>query len=222
MKLSNWVLIIFSLLFYSSCFEITEDVTLTKDGSGVATVIVNLSDSKDNLSGYLNAGEVNGQKIPTITEIKEKLAEVVTAANELDGISRGEVISDFEDYIFTFSCNFENVYALNDAINILADQYNESGQPTLFEDNYGFDVGSFYRYFNYPIPDVDYDKLGTMERFLLETATFVGVYRFEDMIKRCTNPSARVSKSGKSTMMKVTLSQLLKKEISIENEVIFE
>ncbi len=210
------------LITFSACFDVTEDISLNKDGSGIATVIVNLSQSKDNIVGYVNAGEVNGNKIPSIAEIKEKMAEVVAEANKLDGISNVESISDFEDYIFTFKCDFENVYALNDAINILADTYNESGQPMLFEDNYGFDVSSFYRYFNYPIPDIDYDKLGTMERFLMETATFTGIYRFEDAINKCSNTSARISKSGKSAMLKATISQLVQKQISLKNEVIFE
>ena len=209
-------------ILFSSCFDVVEDISLNKDGSGVATVIVNLSESKDNISSYVDAGEVNGNKIPSIDEIKLKMAEVVSEANKLDGIANAESISDFEDYIFTFKCDFENVYALNDAINILTEKYNESGQPLLYEDNFGFDVSSFYRYFNYPIPDIEYDKLGTMERFLMESATFTGIYRFEDPIKKCTNTSARVSKSGKSVMIKATISQLVQKLISIKNEIIFE
>lgn len=206
----------------SSCFDITEDITLNNDGSGIATVIINLSQSKDNISSYVDAGEINGNKLPSIAEIEEKMAELITEANQLDGISNVESISDFDDYVFTFKCDFENVYALNDAINIMADKYNESGQPTIFEDNYGFDVSSFYRYFNYPIPDLDFEKLGTMEKFLMDTATFTGVYRFEDAIDKCSNTSARISKSGKSTMIKATIAQLVKKQISLENEVIFE
>ena len=215
-------LLLFLSITFTACFDVTEDISLNKDGSGIATVIVNLSESKDNISSYVNAGEVNGNKIPSIAEIKEKMAEVVAEANKLDGISNVESISDFEDYIFTFKCDFENVYALNDAINILADNYNESGQPMLFEENYGFDVSSFYRYFNYPIPDIDYDKLSTMEKFLMESATFTGIYRFDEVIDKCTNTSARISKSGKSAMLKATLSQLVKKQISLKNEVIFE
>ena len=215
-------LLFLTLITFSSCFDITEDITLNKDGSGVATVILNLSQSKDKISSFVNAGEINGNKLPTIDEIKEQMAAILKEANELEGISNVEAISDFEDYIFTFNCDFENLYALNDAINIMADRYNESGQPTIFEDNYGFDVASFYRYFNYPIPDIDYDKLSTMEKFLMETATFTGIYRFEDAIKKCTNTSARISKSGKSAMIKATVDQLVTKKISIENEVIFE
>lgn len=222
MNIFKLALLLLLTFTFSSCFDVTEDISLNKDGSGIATVIVNLSQSKDNIASYVNAGEVNGNKIPSISEIKEKMAEVVAAANELEGISNVESISDFEDYVFTFKCDFDNVYALNDAINILADKYNESGQPMLYEDNYGFDVSSFYRYFNYPIPDVDYDKLSTMERFLMESATFTGIYRFEDAIDKCTNTSARISKSGKSTMLKATISQLVKKQISLKNEVIFE
>ena len=207
---------------FSSCFDVTEDISLNKDGSGNATVIINLSQSKDNISSYVDAGEINGNKIPGINEIEEKMAELVAEANLLEGISNVESISDYEDYIFTFTCEFENVYALNDAINIMADKYNESGQPTIFEDNYGFDISSFYRYFKYPIPDLDFDKLGTMEKFMMDTATFTGIYRFEDAIDKCTNSSARISKSGKSTMLKATIAQLVKKQISLENEVIFE
>ncbi len=212
----------FLTISFSSCFDVTEDILLNKDGSGIATVIVNLSQSKDDIAGFINAGEVNGNKIPTIIEIKEKMAEVVAEANKLDGISNVESISDFEDYIFTFKCDFENVYALNDAINILADQYNESGQPMIFEENYGFDVSSFYRYFNYPIPEIDFDKLSMMEQFLLDSATFTGIYRFEEAIAKCTNTSSQISKSKKSTMLKATLSELVKKQISLKNEVIFE
>ena len=56
----------FFLVFFSftSCFEIVEEVTLKKDGSGEMSFSINLSQSKTKLNSIMLMDSINGYKVP--------------------------------------------------------------------------------------------------------------------------------------------------------------
>ena len=79
-RTSFFIIILLSL---SSCFEIVEDVTFKNDGSGIFKLIVNLSQSKNEINSLMKLDSSSGYNIPTEREINAYLDQALkTLKNE--------------------------------------------------------------------------------------------------------------------------------------------
>lgn len=219
--IQTFSLLIFSLCF-TSCFEITEEVDMNANGSGQLTLTLNMSESKDNLAKFMKQGEVEGVKLPQQADIDKSLSEVKAILASMDGISDVSLDKDYQEFIFTLSGNFSNVTALNNAVNGLAEKMNKSSFATIKRKNYSFSNGKFIRHFDYPIEPEKYNKLGTMERFVMETARLISIYRFDQPVKNQTNAKAKISRSKKSVMMMNTIGDIAKGESTLATQISFE
>ncbi len=207
------------LLANTSCFEILEEINVKKDGSGTASVKIDLSASKDNLAGYMEMDEVRGIRVPKKAEIDREIARVKDIIASVEGMSNIETSMDYEHFILRLSGNFKNLTAVNLAINTAAEALNKSPYPTVKEDNFLLEDKMFYRLFNYPINTKLYEKLGTMERFVLESAKMVSIFRFEDNILDFSNRDARMSPNLTAILMESTIADLIKGTKTIENTI---
>jgi len=213
-------LLVFTLLF-TSCFEVREEIKVNSNGSGNALLTINMSQSKDNLANYMKMGEVNGVELPTTAKVEAEITKIKEELAKMDGISNVKHTSDYDEFIFVISGDFSNVKALNKAINSLAKDANKSQYPTVIEDNYAFTPGQFSRLFAYKIDKTMYDKLGTMERFMLETAKMVGIYRFDKTVKSFSNKSAKLSPTKKAVMLETSIADIAKGVVTLENKIKF-
>lgn len=207
---------------FTSCFEITEEVNMNEDGTGNAVLTIDMSASKENLKSYMKRGEVEGQKMPTRLEIEGILYRMKSIIQDSEGLSNFQNTTDFENFVFTFQTDFTNVESLNKAVNELATQLNDSPYPTIRENNFAYQGNQFKRLFGYPIDTSAYDKLRTIEQYVLEQAHWVSIYRFKKTITHYSNRKARLSPSKKALMMISPLSKIIKGEVSPANTITFE
>ena len=215
------ILVLAATLPLTGCFEILEEVDLNDDGSGTLSLTINLSESKANLANYMKMKEVQGIRVPTQQEIEAEIGKIKKALASANGISNVVAASDFEDFIFNIKGDFTNVKDLNNAINFVADAINRTPFETIKLDNYDYTTKAFRRYFNYPVTLLDYDQLPTMQRYMLETARIVSVYRFQKPIRTYTNEQAQVSASKKAIKLEQSVGALIKGDATIANSVIF-
>ncbi|MCB0617564.1 MAG: hypothetical protein KDC43_01445 [Saprospiraceae bacterium] len=215
------ILVLAATLPLTGCFEILEEVDLNDDGSGTLSLTINLSESKANLANYMKMKEVQGIRVPTQQEIEAEIGKIKKALASAKGISNVVAASDFEDFIFNIKGDFTNVKDLNNAINFVADAINRTPFETIKLDNYDYTTKAFRRYFNYPVTLLDYDQLPTMQRYMLETARIVSVYRFQKPIRTYTNEQAQVSASKKAIKLEQSVGALIKGDATIANSVIF-
>ena len=133
------------LLSNTACFEILEEINVKKDGSGSASLKIDLSASKDNLAGYMEMDEVRGIRVPKKAEIDREIARVKDIIANVEGMSDIETSMDYENFIFRLSGSFKDLKAVNLAINTAAEALNKSPYPTLKEDNFLLEDKIFYR-----------------------------------------------------------------------------
>lgn len=214
----------FALLF-TSCFEITEEVDMNNNGSGDVTLTVNLSESKDNLKAYWEMDEVQGVEVPKKAEIEAEIQKVKTALAGVKGISNIKTSADYESFIFTISSSFDNVKTLNKGINTVVSKLNRMPVPIIKKDNYNFAPGKFTRRFDYAtnlrFTEEEYNNFGMSQRFIMETARIVGIYRFDKPVKGFTNKKAELSPSKKAVKIECNIAEIIKGEASVENEITF-
>ena len=107
----------FILLFLlTSCVELIDEIQLNNDGSGKFKYVINLSQSKTNVSSMLLLDSINGKKNLKLPEIKEKINSFKQNLSKQEGISNVLITENYTDYIIKFECNFENLEKLKTAI----------------------------------------------------------------------------------------------------------
>lgn len=196
---------------------------MKSNGSGDMLLTVNMSQSKDNLKNYMQMEEVQGIKVPKQSEIESEIANVKKALAGIKGLSNINIKSNFNDFIFIVSGNFDNVKTLNTAINTVASKLNRTPFPTIKKDNFDYSAGKFTRYFKYlkdwNFTQEEYDNLNFSARFIMESAKYITIYRFDQPVKKVTNAKAVVAPSKKAVMLESNFAEILTGKMAIENVI---
>ena len=120
-------------LTLTGCLHILEDVTVRKDGSGTYRMEIDMSELKgmmDMLEGMDMGGdstaiaedEEGGMEEgfdPSISQLGEEIGGVATSLEGMPGLSNVHEINDTSSFKFGYSFDFENIQALNNALNAI-------------------------------------------------------------------------------------------------------
>lgn len=198
------------LLFaFNGMFEITERIKHHDDQSGEYTLMVDFSKSWLKTKSAIWLEEVDGVKIPNEQEITQKLNDFKVKVSKIEGISNVATKTDFDQYIFIIKLDYKNIKALNEVVNTLNKQKNQ----THFSSN----TKSFERVAAYPIPEslLKDDK----KKEDLEKASIIAIYTFERDISATTNPESKISKNKKTVFLKQSMYSVLKKSSLMNNNI---
>ena len=218
-------LFLFIFLFsLSSCFDITEEVKMNTDGSGKLKLTINMSQSKANLKNYMNAGEINGVKIPTESELKQEIAKLKKKLANIKGISNIQTKTDFTEFIFEVSSDFSDAKALNKAINASVKVFNQTPFPLPKFKHFDISDNQFSRLFEYTnerLTKDEYDGLSSVVRYLMESAKIVSIYRFDEPVTKFSNKKAHLSPSKKAIKLEANIADFAKGIVTLENHISF-
>lgn len=196
-------------LLLSSCFECVEEINLKKDGTGSFVYIVNMSQSKAEINTAFRLDSFMGSKLPSLNEIKTKIAEAKNTLNTAEGISNLTVKENYNDYIIEVRGNFSSIDKFNKAIKQCAKQM-------------GANADAIESDFNYSATDTTYQRtVASIEakaaaRILSlfggrsEQATYTCIIRTEGKVNKVDNSKAKISPSGKNVLLKLNASEVLK------------
>ncbi|MBM3430903.1 MAG: hypothetical protein FJX99_07965 [Bacteroidetes bacterium] len=203
----------------TSCIEIIDDLLIHDDGSGILKYTINLSSSKVKVNSYLALDSLQGQRVPKIPEIKEKVATFKKHLSTQKGISNVVIEENYTDFIFKFSCSFSSPQALQTAIqasiaHMAKDQtIAESCSKWLI-----WDGSTLTR----SIPEITSKKVKEMDKKdedLLKQGSYTSITRFDRTIEKFDNQNAKLSKSQMALMLKVDTYSLKENENLIENRI---
>ena len=209
----------FLTIFFTSCFEIVEEVKMKTDGSGKMIVTVNMSESKEDLKGYMDSGEIGEMTLPDQKELTSYLSRIENTLESVNGMSNASAEADFNEFIFTFAADFTNVKAMNTAVNKLTKELSR-GMISI-DNKYEYANGKFTRSFGSMLSAADYEKLPMMQRFVLESARMVSIYTFSKSVKKMSNENAELSTSNKVVKFKSNLGDIAKGTTSVQNTISF-
>src|SRR4051812_29152600 len=121
-SLSISSLSVFLIFLLSGCFEIVEDVTIHKNGSGTFFYTINLSQSKTRIDGIMQLDSSDGYRMPQRMEIDENILKAKTTIEKSPGITNVITTSDWVNYIFTLKFDFNSVNNLNLAVETVSQE----------------------------------------------------------------------------------------------------
>ena len=219
MNKSLFILLGVCLLIFQSCIEIIDDLTIHDDGSGKLKYAINLSSSRIKVNSILALDSLDGKRVPSIAEIKEKIAQFRQTLRMQKGITSVEIAENYSDFIFKFECEFTSVTLLQDGIkktfSIISNDQSISDLEFLW---ISFDSKILKR----SVPSIALEKLnklGQNDLELLKTGTYTSITRFDKVVNEFTNPLSKLSKDKKSLMLKIDTYSLKNKHSLLENTI---
>ena len=185
-------LISFLVLLLSSCVDIWDDITLHTDGTGTYKYTVNMSASKVKINSILALDSVDGKRIPKIPEIREKIEYYRNKLEEKEGISNVKIESNYDDFIFKITLDFESVSDLQDGIReIIKEELKDKNDPALDENWLTWDGKTLTRI----VPNFQkvIQKMKDEDQEKLKKGKYTCVSRFDKPIIKCDNTQAKIS-----------------------------
>jgi len=210
---------VFLLVSLSSCFEIIEEVELKDNGSGSYEYTLNVSQSRTKLDQIMRLDSINGYKVPQKSDLKRPLEELIAKSKEIVGISNVAKVEDFENYIFSFSCDFKDIDALNRLVAELRRSSNDK-RTDIPEIHFSYDPKSkrYIRNGNYSI-QADFGKMKEADKVIFDGATFTSIFRSETELGSFSNDNARISPNKKALMLRMDVLDLVHERVSMGNTI---
>lgn len=215
----NYLLSIFVLLCFSSCFQIIEEINLGKTGAGTVNLTLNLSASKTKVASLMLMDSIQGYKVPSRQTIQKELDEIVTYLKKSPGISNVQKKIDFENYIVSVSFAFREIANINQVNQNVLKKLKIKG---LNNSSYTYNLANqiFQRNYQHTKEAVlEYNKLKPEVKKIFKDATYVSIYRFENPVTLSTNPLAKISKSKKAVMLNTGVLGLINGKTDLSNRI---
>lgn len=203
------LLLLFTAIALSGCFEIIEDVSFNEDGSGKFKVIVNYSMSKSQLTKIMSQDSIAGQKIPSKEEIKGNIQKVVALLESQEGISNVVYSTDFENFIFKASFDFKNSDALNIAVaNIIKSQDPKAVTNPV---TYSWVNKTVNRTFHSGLLNQAKQNKEKVTKYLggFENAKLTTIFRFQNEITTGQELKGKISTSKKNYFQQSSVNKIL-------------
>lgn len=215
----KYLLLIFLLPYLSSCFQVIEEINLTKTGAGTVNLTINLSASKTKVASLMLMDSIQGYKVPSRQTIIKELDEVVAYLKKSPGISNVQKKIDFENYIVNVSFAFKEIANINQVNQNVLKKLKVKG---LSNSSYAYNPATqvFQRGYQHTREAIlQYNKLKPEVKKIFNDATYVSIYRFEQPVAQSNNPLAKISKSKKAVMLNTDVLGLINGKTNIANRI---
>jgi len=211
--------LVFIGLFFTivSCVDIVDDISIKSDGTGTFKYSVNLSASKLKVNSILALDSLDGKKVPSIPEIKEKINRYKEIIGQKEGISNVKVESDFTNFIFKFQCDFTSVVHLQKALKEFVLEESKNKTIKDLETNWlVWEMNKLSR--SVPSMTTDFtSKLKKEDAEALKRGNYMSISRFDKTVEKVDNPAALISANKQAVMIKSTPYALIQNLKVLEN-----
>jgi hypothetical protein len=223
MKFTRIFFSVFLLFALAGCFELIEDTTIHKDGSGEYNITLNLSASQTRLNSIMALDSIDGKKVPSSAEMKKEVLEFINRMNQNDGISNAQGSLSTEEWILKFSCSFDSLPALKNALLQSSRKWNKDKKSESDFDHMKIEfVNNVYRrqisanldskFKNEVQEDEDYGKLSE--------GKCVFIQRFDQNIKSVSSSKMRIAKNLKASMLMISPIEIMNDPTILDYQVI--
>ncbi len=190
-----------------SCFDITEEVTINKDGSGF---YVSTMDATEYLDAYERTGETAMRNAKYTLD--SGFAETVKKYASVKGV-KNVVADTSQPDIYKVSMKFATVEALNKAL------YLDKKDKSL-ENLYAWSKGQLTRKdHGLGIGDMNDESQKEMMKYMFGDVNYTIIMNVPGKIKGFSNKAAKVSKNRKSVTLAFVLNDVIDEKVSLGNVV---
>ena len=215
-KLIHYLLFAVTALTMSACFEITEEVTVNKDGSGKYVSTIDASKLSEQMQ-MLAAFDTTGEMVPKLKySLDSTFAVAFGKYAKVKGIS-SVVVDTSKPYIYKVSMDYKDVAALNEVLSL--DKQNDE-----MKNLYAWKKGQISRKdfaLNLDDMKMEDESQKEMAKSMLEGMKYTIVFNLPGKVTNMTNKEAKMSDDKKTVTLACSLLDVMDKKVSLGNEVSF-
>jgi len=207
------------LYLLSSCIEILDDIKFNPDGSGTFKYTINLSSSKVKINSILALDSLDGKKVPSKKEIQQKIDDFAAVLSCQEGISNLHIDTNYTQYVFKVQFDFSDVFALQKG---LEQAFKKTVQKLENEElSYewiSWDGSVLIR----KVPDINEygpKSLKSEDSELLKMGNYTSITRFDNVVSRFENESAKLSKNQRAVMLRNSIFDVLTDHHVMDNKI---
>ncbi len=214
-KIINALLIAASVFTMTACFDITEEVTVNKDGSGTYTSVTDASKLSEQLQ-MLAAMDTTGELIPKMkfsldSTFNENFKQYAT----LKGVSNMKVDTS-KGYVYKVTLDFADINTLNAVMNV---DKKEAAQKNLYSWSKGKLTRKDSGIGGMGEMDMEDESQKEMARSMLTDMKYRIIYHLPKKVSGMTNKEAKLSNDKKTVTLECSLLDIMDKKVSLSNEV---
>lgn len=193
---------------------------MNANGSGTLNYNINLSASKVKINSIFALDSLDGKKVPSKDDVREKILQFKSIFEQQTGIEEVDLSMDFDNFMFKWQVSFANVTALQDAMKMTS-QKMAGNKKDWFDDQTKWLFWGENK-FTRSVPEIKNDKINqlkTDDRELLKKGTYISITRFETPVLKCDNPNAVISKNKLAVMVRADALSLSQNLNLLENTI---
>lgn len=210
------LILLFSL---GSCVEIIDDLSVKSDGSGTFKYTVNLSSSKVKINSLLALDSLDGKKVPSISEIREKIDHYKNRLEKKEGLSNIKVDANFTDFILKFQCDFNDIQDLQKAVREIVAEDNKDWDVKESDQHWLTWDGSKLTRSIPPLPEKASNRIKKEDAESLKKGNYISITRFDRPIEKFENPLGQLSANKLAVMIKTNPYSLSQNTELLENTI---
>jgi len=146
------------------------------------------------------------------------MAKMVAEIKNISGVSNVEETMDFEEFIFSVSCDFVNVEVLNSVISHFSTDSHKNELKNNKQFTYDAKNKIFTRNYHYNLAQ-EIEKVKQRDREVLADASVTTIYRFESDIAAAENNESKIAGNKKAIMLKIDVPDMISDKKSIKNSI---
>jgi hypothetical protein len=205
----------------TSCFEVREEIAIGKDGAGSYTFLIDMSSSK-NIIDMAMSMQISKDRTP-FTQIDSSFAKGVERLSNIQGISNVQAVNNREQYVFGMTFDFQNIEALNTALNQSAQEQPENHSVFTFRKK---ELSRSERSVVSSLAEIEVLRStpegAAQVEAILQGASYVYVIRPKTgKIRSFSNKQGELQDNGKVFYYRVGLLDMMEKKVSPANTVKF-
>ena len=213
-NLLKFLLLATTISTVTSCFEITEEVSVNKDGSGNYISTINATKLSEQMQ-MLAAFDTTGEMIPKLKySLDSTFAETFKKYAKIKGISNVKVDTS-EAYIYKVSMDYKDVKALNEVVNL-----DKKGVER--QDLYDWKKGQLTRKdvaLNLDDMKMEDESQKEMAKSMLDGMKYTIIFNLPGKVQKSMNKEAKISSNKKTVTLACNLLDVMDKKVSLGNEV---
>lgn len=212
-------LTLFLVPILTGCIEIIDDLSINEDGSGTFKYTINLSSSKVKVNSILALDSLDGKKIPTTNDISMEINEFIEQLKNQEGIYNVTMSSDFDNFIFKFSCDFTSLEYLQKGLKLVIKEQIKTKEIDEIDYHWlTFEDDVLKR----SIPTITVKKAQEINREdsdLLRSGSYTSITRFYTEVSSSANVNSVISKNRRAVMVKTDPFSLIQNQHILDNTI---
>lgn len=217
-RASLWLLVLLLPVLHG-CFDIEEEITFQRDGSGLYRITVDMTDLLSLIENMTGSAE-SGSRQEFFYKMDSTMQAMAETLRSTPGIS--EVVRTHEQARYTISYRFEHIEALNAAASA---NTVPGAAPSAFSPAYAW-TGKQLTRVEAPMsavlnPGESDEATLQMARTIFTDATYRIVYHLPGKVRKITNSQARISSDRTSVTLDLGFVDLLEGAVNVGNTITF-